>query len=209
MKETVINLNKKNAGEVELADAIFGQKPNKGLIYEAVKMSLAGRREGTAATRNHCMVSGTTAKMYRQKGTGRARHGDARTNIFVGGGKAFGPHPRDYSYKLPKKARKGAVGAALALKRHNGKLVILDNFEMAHIKTKTATAALCNLGVRSALIVVDGENRNVKLSVRNIPNVKIVLSSALNVVDLLQYEHVIITVPALAKVQASLLPASA
>lgn len=204
MKETVIDTNKKNVGEVDLLDGIFAAKVNRALIYEVVKMQRANRRAGTASTRQHCMVSGTTAKMYRQKGTGRARHGDARTNIFVGGGKAFGPHPRDYSYSLPKKAKISALCSALSLKREKGRLVILDDFQMKNIKTKDAAATLGKLGVKDGLIIIDGENKNLQKSVNNIPNVKLVRIEGLNVYDLMNYEHTVITLPALDKMQASL-----
>ncbi|HPQ80560.1 MAG TPA: 50S ribosomal protein L4 [bacterium] len=206
MKETVFTMDKKAAGEVELSEEIFTSRVNKALIYETVKMHLANRRAGTAATRNHRLVSGTTAKMYRQKGTGRARHGDTRTNIFVGGGKAFGPHPRDYGYRMPAKARKGGLRAALSLKRNEGRLLIVDDLKMESIKTKDAVAVLSNLGVKSGLIVVDGQNANLEKSVRNIPGVKFLRWEGLNAHDVIRYEHVIVTVPALNRVQEVLKP---
>ncbi|MFH0799865.1 MAG: 50S ribosomal protein L4 [Pseudomonadota bacterium] len=201
MKETILNIARKQVGEVELSDGIFGMKAGSALIYEAVKMQRACARSGTAATRNHKMVSGTSAKMYRQKGTGRARHGDARTNIFVGGGKAFGPHPRDYSYRLPKKARKGALRAALSLKKQEGKLLILDEFPGTRIKTKDAVSALSRLGVKSGLIVALDPSEALVKSVRNIPGIKLLCCEGLNVYDLVSHEHAVITVPALAKVE--------
>lgn len=204
MKETVINIDKKNVGDVELIDDIFATKVNRALIYEIVKMQRANKRSGTASTRQHCMVSGTTAKMYRQKGTGRARHGDARTNIFVGGGKSFGPHPRDYSYKVPRKARSAALRTALSLKKEKGRLLILDDFQMKNIKTKDAVAVLENLGVKNGLIIIDGENKNLRKSVNNIPNVKLVKFEGLNVYDLMNYDHAVITLPALNKLQEAL-----
>lgn len=206
MKENVVDMNKKSVGEVELSEEIFMPKVNKALIYEAVKMQRASSREGTAATRNHKMVSGTTAKMYRQKGTGRARHGDARTNIFVGGGKAFGPHPRDYSYRLPRKARKGALRAALSLKKSEGKFLVVKNFSIDKIKTKDAIQMLAKLGIRNGLIVVDGHDEKLEKSVRNIPGIKLLKWEGLNVVDLMRYEHAVITEAALTKVQEVLRP---
>lgn len=200
MKETIYNIEKKNMGEMELPGEIFTEKVNKALVYEIVKMQLANRREGSAATRNRKLVSGTTAKMYRQKGTGRARHGDARANIFVGGGKAFGPHPRDYSYRLPKSARKGALKAALSLKKSIGKFIVLDEFKMPKIKTAEAVKIFSKLGVKSALIVVDDVVDTLFKSVRNIPNMKLVKTTGLNVYDLMKHEHTIITVPALNKI---------
>ena len=206
MKEPVLDMAKTKVGEVELDEAIFGAAPNKALLYEVVRMQLANRRAGTAATRNHKMVSGTTAKMYRQKGTGRARHGDARTNIFVGGGKAFGPHPRDYSYRLPAKARRGGLRSALAQKQGEGKLIVVEKFPFTEIKTKPVVAALAKLGVANGLLVVDVATEALEKSVRNIPNVKLLRVEGLNVYDLLRYEHAIITRAALEKVQEVLKP---
>jgi large subunit ribosomal protein L4 len=206
VKEPVLNMAKTQVGEVELDEAIFGAAPNKALLYEVVKMQLANRRQGDAASCNHKMVSGTTAKMYRQKGTGRARHGDARTNIFVGGGKAFGPHPRDYSYRLPAKARRGGVRSALAQKLRDGKLVVVEAFPFTEIKTKPLVAALAKLGVSSGLLVVEQRQEALEKSVRNIPNVKLIRTEGLNVYDLVRYEHAIITRAALDKVQEVLKP---
>ncbi|MFA4874882.1 MAG: 50S ribosomal protein L4 [bacterium] len=206
MKETVINIKKAKVGDVELRDDIFAAKPNKALIYEVVRMQLANRRQGDAATRNHKLVSGTTAKMYRQKGTGRARHGDARTNIFVGGGKAFGPHPRDYSYRLPAKARRAGLRAALTIKRNEGKLLIIDEMPLKKIKTKDAISALQGLGVNQGLIVTEGKNEVLEKSVRNIPGVKLLRCEGLNVYDVMRYEHLIMTRAAMDKVQEVLKP---
>ena len=206
MKETVHSIGGNNAGEVELSEEIFSPVVNTALLYETVKMQLANQRSGTAATRNHKMVSGTTAKIYRQKGTGRARHGDARTNIFVGGGKAFGPHPRDYGYRMPAKARKGGLRAALALKKSEGKLLIVDELPMKAIKTKDAVKALAKLGVTNGVIVVDGKNENLEKSVRNIPGIKLLSCEGLNACELMRYEHAVLTVAALNRVQEVLKP---
>lgn len=207
MKAKLVNLTtKKGAGEVELEDGIFGVKVTKGKMYDVVKMQLANRRKGCAASRNHALVSGTTAKMYRQKGTGRARHGDYRTNIFVGGGKAFGPHPRDYSYTVPKKVCRGALREALSQKLSEGKLMIVDRLEMPTIKTKAFTETMKTLGVTSALFVIDAANEHVEKSSRNVPHVKVLRSEGLNVVDLLRHEHAVFTQAALARVQEVLKP---
>ena len=206
MKETVHTIEMNAAGEVELSEEIFTKRVNMALLYETVKMHLANRRSGTAATRNHTLVSGTTAKIYRQKGTGRARHGDARTNIFVGGGKAFGPHPRDYGYRMPAKARKGGLRAALALKKNEGKLIIVEDIAMKAVKTKDAVAMLSKLGVKSGVIVIDGTNETLEKSVRNIPGIKLLRWEGLNACDLMKYEHAVVTVPALNRVQEVLKP---
>lgn len=206
MKETIYNLEKEKVGDVELADEIFGGKVNTALLYEAVKMQLANRRQGDAASKNRALVSGSTRKIYRQKGTGRARHSDSRANIFVGGGKSFGPHPRDYSYAIPVKARRGALRAALAAKYKEGKLLIVDNLSIAEPKTAQMAKILEKLGVNAGLIVTDVIDANVERSVRNISNVKLLRSDGLNLLDILKYEHLVITKPALAKVQEILLP---
>lgn len=206
MKFTLKNTLNKDVGSVELSDEVFGTPQNTALIYENVKRHLANKRSGTAATRNHCLVSGTTAKMYKQKGTGRARHGDYRTNIFVGGGKAFGPHPRDYSYDMPKKARKGGLRAALSIKAAGGKLLVLEDFAADKISTKEALLKLKNLGVVSGLIVVNGRDEKLEKSVRNIKNVKLVRSDSVNVYDVMKYEHTVIVKDALTRLQEVLRP---
>ncbi len=206
MKETVLDIKKKKVGEVELDDAIFAQKPNAPLIYEIVKMQMANRRKGCANCRNRAKVSGTTAKMYRQKGTGRARHGDAKSNIFVGGGKAFGPSPRDYSYRLPSKARRSGLRSALSMKKKEGKLIVVDDFPFKEIKTKAVRSVLKDMGVESGLLVVESINDIMRKSVRNIPNVRLVRWEGLNVYDLMNHEHAVITRAALDRVQEVLKP---
>lgn len=201
MKATVFNVKNEQVGETELHDDVFAVAGGTGKIYETVKMQLANRRKGSAATRNRALVSGTTAKMYRQKGTGRARHGDYRTNIFVGGGKSFGPHPRDYSYLIPRKVRKGALRTALSEKVREGKLHIVDSFELPAVKTKSFVEALKVLGIDRALVVLDEDNTTVMKSSRNVPQAKALRWDGLNVVDLLRFDHVIFTKPALDKVQ--------
>lgn len=206
MKGQIVDQKRKPAGEIELADEIFATKPSRPLLYEVVKQQMACRRKGTAASRNRTLVSGTTAKMYRQKGTGRARHGDMRANIFVGGGKAFGPHPRSYAYRLPKKVRKGGLRSALALKQQEGKLLIVDDVDLPEIKTKAAIAMLEALGVKSGLIVLDEPKANLEKSVRNIPNVKAIRWEQLNVYDLLRHDHAILEAQAVEKLEGVLKP---
>lgn len=206
MKETVIDTKKTKVGELELDDAIFGTKPNEALIYEVVKMQRAGKRKGSAATRTRTDVSGTTAKMYRQKGLGRARHGDERANIFVGGGKSFGPHPRDWSYRIPAKARRGGLRSALSMKKQDGKLIVVDEFKLGEIKTKTMVDTLKKLGVTDGLIVVDGKDELLEKSVRNVPHVSLVRWEGLNVYDLMRHEHAVMTRAAVEKVQEVLKP---
>ena len=206
MKENIINLEKKTVGEIELSDAIFGGQVNKTVLYDALRMQMSSKRQGNAATKNRALVSGSTRKIYRQKGTGRARHSDRRANIFVGGGKAFGPHPRDYSYAIPVKARRGAMCSALTTKQSEGKLLIVDKFDVNQKKTSVVAKIFEILGVRNGLVVTDQPNENLKRSTRNIPNMKVVCAVGLNLYDLLRHEHVVMTTAALNKVQEILKP---
>ena len=204
MKQTVLDQHNSPVSEIELSDAIFAVPPNMPLVYESVKMILANRRRGTAATKNTALVHGTTAKMYRQKGTGRARHSSYKMNIFVGGGQAFGPQPRDYSYAIPKRARRQALCSALAVKHAEGKMMVVDRLELPTSKTKLVVEILGRLGVSSALIVADGMNEKLDRSVRNIPGVKLVTPEAVNVVDLVTYEYLVMTQSALENIEKRL-----
>jgi large subunit ribosomal protein L4 len=206
VKATVVNGENKRVGDVELDEGIFAVKAGTGVVYDVVKMQLANRRRGSASCRNRSQVSGTTAKMYRQKGTGRARHGDYKANILVGGGKAFGPRPRDYSHAVPKKVRRGALRAALSQKVRDEKLIVVDALEFPGVKTKAFVERMKALGVDSALFVLDEVSEAVTKSSRNVPTVKVLRCEGLNVVDLLRYEHVVLTQQALAKVQEVLKP---
>ncbi len=206
MKEQVIDIKKAKVGEVELSDEIFGAEPNTALIYEVVKMQLAAKRKGTSSSLTRSAVSGTTAKMYKQKGLGRARHGDERAPIFVGGGKAFGPHPRDWSYRIPTKARRGGLRSALAVKQREGKLIIVDELSPKEIKTKAMADAFKNMGVNSGLVVVAGKDVKLEKSLRNIHGIGLIRCEGLNVYDLMRHEHAIFTREALEKVQEVLKP---
>ncbi len=206
MKATVVNEENKRVGDVELDDGIFAVRGGTGAIYEVVKMQLANRRRGCAASRNRSEVRGTTAKMYRQKGTGRARHGSYKANIFVGGGKAFGPHPRDYSYIVPKQVRRGALRAVLSQKVSEGKLIVIDSLTLPGVKTKSFVERMKALGVESALIVLEEMSETVEKAARNIPTIKLLPCEGLNVLDLLRYDSLVLTQGALTKVQEVLKP---
>lgn len=206
MKATVKDINNKNVGDIELSDEIFASNKSEPLIYDIIKMQLAGRRKGTAATRNRALMDGSNAKIYRQKGTGRARHGTAKANIFVGGGKAFGPHPRSYEYTIPKKAKRGGIRSALAIKLQEEQLIILDSFPLETVKTKDAVAKLASLGVKNGLIVADNPDMNLEKSVKNINGIKLIKIEGLNVYDIMKYEYTVIFKDALNKVQEVLKP---
>jgi len=176
-----------------LNEAIFGARTRAHLLHQAVLMQLANRRAGTAATKSKGFVRGGGKKPWRQKGTGRARAGSIRSPIWVGGGTTFGPQPRDYSYRMPRTARREALLSALSLKNRDGKIVVVDRFELDHAKTKLMVQALAELRVQSALIIIAQSDAKIERSARNLPKVKVLRVEGLNVYDLLRYEHLILT----------------
>jgi len=180
-----------------LNEAIFGAKTRPHLLHQAVVMQLANRRAGSAATKSKGFVRGGGKKPWRQKGTGRARAGSIRSPIWVGGGTTFGPQPRDYSYRMPRTARREALLSALSLKNRDRKIIIVDKFELDEVKTKLMVRALAELKVDSALLVIPESNVKIERSARNLPKVKVLRVEGLNVYDLLRYEHLILTEGAL------------
>jgi len=188
----------------EFKEEIFGVPPRPHLLHQAVVMQQANRRAGTAATKSKGFVRGGGKKPWRQKGTGRARAGSIRSPIWVGGGTIFGPTPRDYSYRMPKTARREALLSALSLKRKEGKIIVLAAFDLAEPKTKLVRQLLDELQVKSALIVLPENDPKVMLSVRNLPKVKALRVDGLNVYDLLRYEHLIMTEQALRAIEERL-----
>ncbi|WP_077616515.1 50S ribosomal protein L4 [Caenibacillus caldisaponilyticus] len=185
----------KEVGEVELKDSVFGIEPNEHVVHEAVVMYLASLRQGTHATKNRSAVSGGGRKPWRQKGTGRARQGSIRAPQWVGGGVVFGPTPRSYKYKLPKKVRRLAIKSALSAKVRDNETIVLDQLTMERPKTKAFVEVLKNLSVNDdkALVVIDGENEAVALSARNIPTVKLVTTDKVNVYDVVNHNKLILT----------------
>jgi len=181
----------------ELKEEIFGVKARSQLLHQAVVMQLANRRAGSAATKSKGLVRGGGKKPWRQKGTGRARAGSIRSPIWVGGGTIFGPTPRDYSYRMPRQARREALLSALSLKKHEGKIIVVDRFELEEGKTRIMAQALAELNVDSALIVIGQADEKIERSARNLPKVKVLRVEGLNVYDLLRYEHLVLTVGAL------------
>ncbi|WP_461201270.1 50S ribosomal protein L4 [Anoxybacillus sp. TBDG-1] len=201
-KVALYNQNGENIGEIELNDAVFGIEPNKHVLFEAVIMQRASLRQGTHKTKNRAEVSGGGRKPWRQKGTGRARQGSIRSPQWRGGGIVFGPVPRSYSYKLPKKVRRLAIKSALSSKVLENSIVVLDNLTLEAPKTKEMVKILNNLSVdRKALIVTVDANENVILSARNIPGVTVVTASGINVLDVLNHDKLIITKAAVEKVE--------
>ena len=181
----------------EFKEEIFGMKTRPHLLHQTVVMQLNNRRAGTAATKSKGFVRGGGKKPWRQKGTGRARAGSIRSPLWVGGGTIFGPQPKDYSFRMPRKARKEALLSALSLKHRDGKIIVVDKLELEEAKTKLMVKALAELKVTSALIVISQPDEKVERSSRNIPVLKVLRVEGLNVYDLLRYEHLILTEGAL------------
>lgn len=181
----------------ELKEEIFGIKTRPHLLHQTVVMQLNNRRTGTAATKSKGFVRGGGKKPWRQKGTGRARAGSIRSPLWVGGGTIFGPQPKDYSFRMPRKARREALLSALSLKHGDGKIIVLDKLELEEAKTKLMVKVLTELKVASALLVIAQPDEKIERSSRNIPALKVLRVEGLNVYDLLRYEHLILTEGAL------------
>ena len=188
----------------QLNQSIFGAKPRPHLLHQAVTMQLANRRAGSAATKSKGFVRGGGKKPWRQKGTGRARAGSIRSPIWVGGGTVFGPQPRDYFYRLPRTARREALLSALSSKNRDGKIIVVDKFELDAAKTKLMAAALAELKVYSALIVISAAADTIERAARNLPKVKVLKVEGINVYDLLRHEHLILTQDALRQLEERL-----
>ena len=197
----VMNMNGEQVGNIDLNDAIFGIEANEHVMHLAVVQYLANQRQGTQSTKTRAEVRGGGRKPWRQKGTGRARQGSIRSPQWVGGGVVFAPKPRDYSFKLNKKVKRLALQSALSTKVAEGKIIVLDELNLAEVKTKDMAKVLANINCGKALIVMDGTNTNVMLSARNIPDVKTASVSTINVYDLLKYNTLVVTKDAVAKIE--------
>ena len=198
----VKTLANKKVKQIDLEDKIFASKPNTGLLWEAVRHHLAGLRRGTHSTKTRSEVRGGGAKPWRQKGTGRARHGSSRSPLWRHGGIAHGPQPRDYSFRIPKKAMLGALRSALAAKFQEQKLSVVDQFKIETPKTKELAKKLKNFSSDKKLLIVNHErNSNLELSSRNLQGVKLVLNHEVNPYDLLNHETVVISEAAILRLQ--------
>lgn len=192
-KVSVYNLKGQTVGEVELRDDVFAAPVHDHLIYEVVKAQLASRRVGSANTKTRSEVAGSTRKIYKQKGTGSARHGAINAPIFAGGGKAHGPKPRSYAYRPPRKVRIGALRAALSLKLQEGKLLLLEDLALANAKTKSVVEALGALKVlKGALFVDAADNLALQRGSRNLPKVQHLPPAGLNVYDVLRHDVLVL-----------------
>ena len=198
---SVYNIEGKEVGSIELNDAVFGVEVNEHLVHMAVVNQLANNRQGTQSAKTRSEVSGGGRKPWRQKGTGHARQGSTRAPQWTGGGIVFAPKPRDYSFKMNKKEKRIALLSALSSKVAESKIVVLDEFKLDEIKTKKIVEVMNNLKVENALVVLEGENKNVVLSGRNIPSVKVTATNEINTYDVLKYTTLVVTKAAVEKLE--------
>ena len=201
----VYNTDNKKVGDVELNDDLFGLEVKKHILHDVVKMQLANRRAGTASTKTRTEVRGGGAKPYRQKGTGRARAGTNNSPLWRGGGVTFGPKPRDYSYKLPKKVRRLGVRMALSARFSENNMLVLDGFDLADIKTKQFVEVMKKLNIENGLIVIPGNNENLEKSSRNVQGYKVIPADGLNVYDILLHRNLVLLQPCLGLLEKRLL----
>jgi large subunit ribosomal protein L4 len=193
-KVNVLNEQAQSVGEIELADDVFAATIKPHLHWEVVRNQLANRRAGTHSTKTRTTVSGTTKKAVRQKGTGGARHGSRKSPVYVGGGVAHGPHPRDYSYVVPKQVRRAALCSAISTRFSGGDMLVIEDPSFEKARTSRAAKALNALGAHKALVVTGVENENLHLSVRNLRSAKYIRAEGLNVFDVLKYDKLVLTV---------------
>ena len=198
---SVLNMEGKEVGTIELSDAVFGVEVNEHLLHMAVVQHLANKRQGTQKAKTRSEVRGGGKKPWRQKGTGHARQGSTRAPQWTGGGVVFAPVPRDYSFKMNKKEKRGALKSALTSRVNENKLIVVDELKLDAIKTKDFVTVMNNLKADKALVVLDGENQNVVLSARNIPDVQTASVNTINVYDILKYSTLVLTKEAVAKIE--------
>ena len=200
----VYDIKKTKVSEMEISDAVFNAEVKEYLIHEAVKIQLANRRAGTVAVKNRSAVSGGGKKPFKQKGTGGARQGCIRAPHYPGGGVAFGPQPKTYSLSMNKKARKAALRSALSMLFKGNKLTVLDSFDLEKISTQGFVGVLNGFSINKTLLIVDGDNKNLELSARNVKDIKMLRPDGLNVCDILKYQSIIFTQNAVRKVEGAL-----
>ncbi len=200
----VYDIDNNKVSQLEVSDAVFGAEANEAALYETVRMQMRSRRLGTASTKERCDIRGGGKKPWRQKGTGRARAGTSRSPLWRGGGTVFGPHPRDYSIRVPKKIRKLALISALSMKMKEQRIIVLRDFPMEEIKTQKFKAVFDRFGLKKALFVLDQSNAILEKSCRNIQGVKLIRAEGINVYDLLNHEHVVFLEPSVKKIEGTL-----
>jgi large subunit ribosomal protein L4 len=204
VKVPLFSAGRERTGDFELSGAVFGRSGHKSLLHEAVRMQLAKRRSGTASTKTRGLIAGGGKKPWRQKGTGRARAGSTRSPIWRHGGTIFGPQPRDYSYKMPKKAWRQALSLAISDRALNGKLVVVESLDLAAAKTKNAQAALTALGLKHALIIFGDDDDGFFRAARNLAAHKLLPLVGLNVYDVLNYDELLMTTKTAKAIEARL-----
>jgi large subunit ribosomal protein L4 len=200
----IYDIGKNRVGEMEISDTVFNCDVKEYLIHEAVKVQLANRRAGTVAVKNRALVAGSGKKPFRQKGTGSARQGCKRAPQYPGGGVAFGPQPKSYAVGMNKKARKAALRSALSFLFKEDKLKVVNAFDLERISTKSFVGTLNVFDLAKTLLVIDGANRNLELSARNVKDVKLLKPEGLNVFDMMKYQSIIFTQDAVRKVEGAL-----
>ena len=198
---SVYNMEGSEVGKMDLNDNVFAANVNEHLMHMAAVLQLANKRQGTQKAKTRSEVRGGGRKPWRQKGTGHARQGSTRSPQWTGGGVVFAPKPRDYSFKMNKKEKRIALLSALSSKVADNKIVVLDAFNLDEIKTKKFAEVMSNLKVDKALVVIEGENKNVVLSGRNIPTVKVSATNEINTYDVLKYETLVVTKAAVEKLE--------
>lgn len=198
---SVFNMEGKEVGKLELNDAVFGVTVNEHLVHLAVVQHLANMRQGTQKAKTRSEVSGGGRKPWRQKGTGHARQGSIRAPQWKGGGMVFAPVPRDYSFKLNRKEKRAALKSALTSRVNEEKLLVLDELKLDEIKTKNMQKVLDNLKVKKAIVIIDGDDQNIVMSAKNIPNVITASAEMINVYDIMKYSTVVMTKAAAKKIE--------
>jgi len=201
----VVNINGEKVSQAELADSLFGVPVNPHVLHEVVTLQLSRRRSGTASVKNRSDITGSGRKLFRQKGTGRARRGDIKSPLLRGGGVVFGPKPKTYDYKVPKRVMRLALKMALSSKVGEKNLLVLDRLELDNIKTKKFLETIRPLNLSHALIVVSGKNGNLELSARNLPNITVLRSEGLNVYDILSHKQLVLLESTIKDIEGRLL----
>ena len=197
----MINMQNQKVGTIDLPDVAFGSEVREHLFWQVVRMQMAGRRTGSACAKDRSQIAYTNSKMYRQKGTGRARAGSRRSGTRVGGGVIHGPHPRDFSQKVPKKVRAAALASAISKRTAEKDLVVLDELKLDMIKTKDFIAMLSKLELADALFVIGEKDEILEKSSRNIPYIKVIRAEGLNVYDILRHKNLVVTKGAIPQIE--------
>ena len=201
----VLNTKGEKVSQMELADSLFNVSVNSVILHEVVTMQLSTRRSGSASVKNRSEVSGSRRKLYRQKGTGRARRGDIKSPLLRGGGVIFGPKPKSYAYKVPKRVRRLALKMGLSSKLKENNLIVVDQIELDEVRTRKFLETIQPLNVNNALIVTSGKSDNLERSSRNLPDIKVLRSEGLNVYDILKYKQLVLLESAIKDIEGRLL----